>query len=409
MNLVSAFTERMASRTFGRGFLAATLAVLVLSGLPSAYGVVVFDNFSDLTDGSAGTVSNPTPSPPNVSGPVWSRLDAAVATSGQKWNASSGAYRMCAPTTPGGNCDPTFDDDNDPNTPPVQQGTFGSTSPGVEGYDFVGSYVASTSFTDVRVTADIVDFIAPGSQSSFFAVGARMNGNNLPPSDATGLQFRGYSYQYEGTSAGGLGEMVLTILHGSGLKDVGSFPLTLDTAKDYRVVFEVIGNTLHGQVFEVTDVANGGIVGVMVADQTRNLDTNPADPDDYDGPLNPVRPFIPYTSGFSGVYGVGHAFGKDPDFTIDNFKSESIGVAGDYNANGVVDAADYVLWRNGGPLQNEVDAPGTVNAADYTAWRARFGNTSGSGSAASVVPEPASVMLVMLGIVCFWLGRRNTV
>ncbi len=50
-------------------------------------------------------------------------------------------------------------------------------------------------------------------------------------------------------------------------------------------------------------------------------------------------------------------------------------VLGDYNDNRTVDAADYVLWRDGGPLMNEVAAPiGTVNAADYTAWRARFGN-----------------------------------
>ena len=54
------------------------------------------------------------------------------------------------------------------------------------------------------------------------------------------------------------------------------------------------------------------------------------------------------------------------------------GVPGDYNNNGIVDSADYVLWHNGGPLQNEVDAVGTVNDADYTAWRSRFGNTSGS-------------------------------
>ena len=53
------------------------------------------------------------------------------------------------------------------------------------------------------------------------------------------------------------------------------------------------------------------------------------------------------------------------------FRSQS---PGDYNGNGSVDAGDYVLWRKGGPLQNEVDNPGTVNAADYTAWRARYGN-----------------------------------
>ena len=33
-------------------------------------------------------------------------------------------------------------------------------------------------------------------------------------------------------------------------------------------------------------------------------------------------------------------------------------VAGDYNGNGTVDAADYVSWRNGGTLVNEVDTAG---------------------------------------------------
>lgn len=83
------------------------------------------------------------------------------------------------------------------------------------------------------------------------------------------------------------------------------------------------------------------------------------------------------------------------------------GVPADYNGNGVVDGPDYVVWRNGGPLLNEVDLPGTVNAADYTAWRARFGNISGSGlGSGGAVPEPASlgVLLVCLGILA---GRRR--
>lgn len=75
------------------------------------------------------------------------------------------------------------------------------------------------------------------------------------------------------------------------------------------------------------------------------------------------------------------------------------GVAGDYNGNGVVDAADYVLWRNGGPLQND-STPG-VQAADYDVWRAHFGNTSGAGLGAAQVPEPAclTLLLVCLGLV----------
>jgi hypothetical protein len=84
------------------------------------------------------------------------------------------------------------------------------------------------------------------------------------------------------------------------------------------------------------------------------------------------------------------------------------GVPGDYNGNGVVDMADYVLWRKGGPLQNEVNTVGTVDASDYTAWRSRFGNTSGSGSGlgAAQVPEPRWLSLAMLGMVGMTLLRR---
>ena len=83
---------------------------------------------------------------------------------------------------------------------------------------------------------------------------------------------------------------------------------------------------------------------------------------------------------FRVSYGPASAFGPlaANDIILDDYNP--IILPGDYNNNGTVDAADYVLWRKGGPLQNEVDTPGVVNAADYTAWRARFGN-SGSGAA----------------------------
>ena len=84
-------------------------------------------------------------------------------------------------------------------------------------------------------------------------------------------------------------------------------------------------------------------------------------------------------------------------------------VPGDYNNNGVVDAADYVIWRNGGPLANEVATIGSVTPEDYTEWKARFGNTAaGSGSAVggAAVPEPAGLMLLQL-VASLAIGTRS--
>ena len=92
-------------------------------------------------------------------------------------------------------------------------------------------------------------------------------------------------------------------------------------------------------------------------------------------------------------------------------QSGPVGVAGDYNGNGTVDAADYVLWRNGGPLQNEIATPGTVTQEDYDSWRARFGSTSGSGAGTGVnagqVPEPASAALVLVAMFALSGFRRR--
>jgi hypothetical protein len=82
------------------------------------------------------------------------------------------------------------------------------------------------------------------------------------------------------------------------------------------------------------------------------------------------------------------------------YVSDAGAVAGDYNNNGVVDAADYVLWRNGGPLQNEGRSTGVNDEADYLFWRARFGATaSNTGSilgGGESVPEPAEMILLAL-------------
>jgi hypothetical protein len=87
---------------------------------------------------------------------------------------------------------------------------------------------------------------------------------------------------------------------------------------------------------------------------------------------------------------------------------EPAGVTGDFNNNGVVDAADYVLWRNGGALANEGGVtPEMATPEDYNAWRANFGETAGGGASAgqaAAVPEPASWTLCAFAL--FMLGAR---
>ena len=87
----------------------------------------------------------------------------------------------------------------------------------------------------------------------------------------------------------------------------------------------------------------------------------------------------------------------------------TMGVTGDYNNNGVVDAADYVLWRNGGPIQNEGASPGTIDAADYTFWRSRFGRTSGSaaGLSGAAIPEPGTMALCIGFVLAGCAARRS--
>jgi hypothetical protein len=74
---------------------------------------------------------------------------------------------------------------------------------------------------------------------------------------------------------------------------------------------------------------------------------------------------------------------------------------GDYDHNGIVDAADYVVWRKG--------LGTTYTQNDYDVWRANFGQTAGSGSAASAtatVPEPATLVLLVFAT-AGWCSRRR--
>jgi hypothetical protein len=98
------------------------------------------------------------------------------------------------------------------------------------------------------------------------------------------------------------------------------------------------------------------------------------------------------------------------------YSAISAGLAGDYNNNGIIDAADYVVWRkNVGTTMLPNRGPGlsgAVGQADYDFWRSRFGATSGSATGlagAATVPEPcswATMMFAILGLVPMARGAK---
>ena len=66
---------------------------------------------------------------------------------------------------------------------------------------------------------------------------------------------------------------------------------------------------------------------------------------------------------------------------------------GDYSRDGSVDAADYVVWREGVGVASTPE--------NYNLWRSHFGRTAGSGAGASAyapVPEPTTLILIILAV-----------
>lgn len=118
------------------------------------------------------------------------------------------------------------------------------------------------------------------------------------------------------------------------------------------------------------------------------------------------------------------------DIKLEFLLTDQIALDGDYNNDGIVDLADYTVWRNNvgapfGTLPND-STGNTIGAEQYQNWKSAFGTSAIPGEvefrrgtviyevrhagllvATSTVPEPASVLLLASGIVCI-PGIRRT-
>ncbi len=113
-------------------------------------------------------------------------------------------------------------------------------------------------------------------------------------------------------------------------------------------------------------------------------------------------------------------------------QSFSLGADGDYNGDGNVDAADYVFWRNSSGSQAAYDVscanfgasggglPTGLVGNFYVGYRENLPGTGnayarpptydiiggpGLGQGATSVPEPSTIVLVLVG--AFWVATRR--
>jgi GH35 family endo-1,4-beta-xylanase len=88
---------------------------------------------------------------------------------------------------------------------------------------------------------------------------------------------------------------------------------------------------------------------------------------------------------------------------------------GDYNGDGTVNAADYTVWRNTLGSADDLRADGNGNLViddgDFQIWKSAFGTIYGPGAGAaghagSEVPEPATMVLWLVGCAAIFARRR---
>jgi hypothetical protein len=229
--------------------------------------------------------------------------------------------------------------------------------------------------------------------------GANLTNANLSGADARGANFQNATLSGANTSNliqsnGHVAGLDLTAGESLVVRDYDAYAdfaaivveqhLAMDATGTLRLVFDADPWDSTISFASGIPVALAGALeltfapGVNVATQSgRTIDLF-----DWTG-VSPTGAFTvssPYTWNLSNLYTTG-------EVTLTAVPS----LPGDFNNDGTVDAADYVVWRA---------TDGTQHG--YDDWRSHFGQTAGTGAtgaaSAPAVPEPSAIMLLAVGV-----------
>jgi hypothetical protein len=150
----------------------------------------------------------------------------------------------------------------------------------------------------------------------------------------------------------------------------------------------IVAGIVHDGKYPFNDWRNFNYLFVPKEQLTLNTDVG------YDA--DTTNPSNPLGSPWSGASNAENAAGFSP------FSPQLIfGPSGDFNVDGLVNAADYVQWR---------DTSG--NQLGYDVWRMNFGRSfASSASRINTVPEPHGTILCILAAIAYFrrLNENRTI
>jgi fibronectin-binding autotransporter adhesin len=274
------------------------------------------------------------------------------------------------------------------------------TSDIVPGMQIANQYLVESS-TDNDSVITVTGVPSPNRVS--FSDPITLFGGNLTPSNITFIDVE-RTFTLTGTSTANntlrpiIGNSATNVVN---VAKTGSGKWILDAVNTYSGDTSVKEGTLSitnayladtadvlidsGAIFDLSFVGSDTIRGLL-------LDGAPQGPGTYGSLTSSAMFKSSYFTG-SGILNVAELV-----FTA---------IPGDYNNDGVVNAADYTVYRDnvGQPAGTLVNDPagGVVGQAQYTQWRNNYGRTA---NAALSVPEPTALLLAGIAAAGF-LSRRK--
>ncbi len=267
--------------------------------------------------------------------------------------------------------------------------------------DLTGANLSGANLTNAYFGGSI----ACGETSCGYFPGANLTGANLSGADARGATFYLATLAGANTSNlipsdGHIAGLDLTLGKSLVVRDYDSFTgidipilaeqhLAMDATGTLRLEFDADPWGSQISFAPGIPVALSGTLELTFAPEVDVANQNGRTLDLFDwAGVTPTGAFTvssPYTWNLTNLYTTG-------EVTLTAVPS----LPGDFNHDGTVDAADYVVWRK--------NPGGIYTQNDFNTWRAHFGQTTGSGSIAganATVPEPAMVQMMFAAALAF--------